>query len=152
MNFDRSKTASRPAWLPATVLAATALLAQGAMAQPQGLNYGEALATYKDQATAGVKLQDGVFPGVSAKASINRAISRDSVINQSALLQPDGTLKLPDNQQNLVIRSTVTDVQRDANGTVRVASPTIQGNVTGNVTLFVDGQGIKNITVLNNPP
>ena len=68
---------------------------------------------------------------------------------QSALVQPDGTLKLPDNQQNLVIRTSYSDIQRGADGTLRIASPVIQGNVSGNVTLYVEGRGVENITVLN---
>lgn len=126
------------------------LFAAHVSASAELLNYNEALGAYKDQASTGIKANDSVFPGVSAKASVNRAITKDAVVDQQALVQPDGTLKLPSNQQNLVIRSSYSDVQRDANGAVRVASPTIQGNVTGNVTLYVDGQGVKNITVLNN--
>ncbi len=73
------------------------------------------------------------------------------MVDQSALVQPDGTLKLPDNQQNIVIRTSYSDVQRAADGTLRIASPTIQGNVNGTVTLFVEGKGVENITVLNTP-
>ena len=134
------------------VAAAALLCLASAGVCAQLVNYGEALSAYKDMATSGVKAEDSVFPAISAKSSINRAISQNTLVDQKALVQPDGTLKLPDNQQNLVIRSTLTDVQRDANGNVRIASPTIQGNVSGNVTLYVDGQGIKNITVLNNGP
>ena len=40
-------------------------------------------------------------------------------------------------------------MQRGADGTLRIASPVIQGNVNGNVTLYVEGKGVENITVLN---
>ena len=123
-------------------------LAGGASAQL--VNYGAALGAYKDQRDGGVKLIDSVTPGVTAKTQVARAISQQRLIEQDALVQPDGTLKLPSNQTNLVIRSNYNNVTQDGNGTVRIASPNIQGNVTGNVTLFVQGQGVENITVLNN--
>ena len=103
----------------------------------------------KDMAGSGVRLNDGVYPSVSAKARVNRAISQNTLVEQSALVQPDGTLKLPEGQKNIVIRSTYSDVQRGADGTLRIASPVIQGNVNGNVTLYVEGKGVENITVLN---
>ena len=127
--------------------AALALCAGGAQAQM--VNYGEQLGAYKDMAQSGVRLNDGVYPAVSAKARVARAIARNTLVDQSALLQPDGTLRLPDNQQNVVIRSSYSDVQRGADGSLRIASPVIQGNVTGNVTLYVEGRGVENITVLN---
>ena len=80
---------------------------------------------------------------------MNRAISQNTLVDQSALVQPDGTLKLPEGQKNIVIRSTYSDVQRAPDGTLRIASPVIQGNVNGNVTLYVEGKGVENITVLN---
>lgn len=130
--------------------AAALLLGLGFGAQAQLVNYGEAMGAYKDQKDGGIKLIDGVTPGVSAKARVARAIAEQRITEQAALVQPDGTLKLPNNQTNLVIRTTYQDVTQGADGTVRIASPNIQGNVTGNVTLFVDGQGVENITVLNN--
>ena len=128
---------------------ACALLLLGAGAQAQLVNYGEQLGAYKDMASSGVRLQDGVYPSVSAKARVNRAIAQSTLVEQSALVQPDGTLKLPDGQKNIVIRSSYSDVQRGADGTLRIASPVIQGNVNGNVTLYVEGKGVENITVLN---
>jgi hypothetical protein len=118
-------------------------------AQAQMVNYGEQLGAYKDMAQSGVRLNDGVYPSVSAKARVNRAIAQNTLVEQSALVQPDGTLKLPDGQKNIVIRSTYSDVQRGADGSLRIASPVIQGNVNGNVTLYVEGKGVENITVLN---
>lgn len=118
-------------------------------AQAQMVNYGEQLGAYKDMAQSGVRLNDGVYPSVSAKARVNRAIAQNTLVDQSALVQPDGTLKLPDGQKNIVIRSTYSDVQRGADGSLRIASPVIQGNVNGNVTLYVEGKGVENITVLN---
>ncbi|RZL84718.1 MAG: hypothetical protein EOP76_21540 [Variovorax sp.] len=124
------------------------LLASSASAQL--VNYTEALGAYKDSKEAGVKLIDGVTPGVTAKARVARALEENKVVDQQALVQPDGTLKLPANQTNLVIRTNYNNVQQGADGQLRIASPTIQGNVSGNVTLFVDGKGVENITVLNN--
>lgn len=121
----------------------------GAGAQAQLVNYGEQLGAYKDMGSSGVRLQDGVYPSVSAKARVNRAIAQSTLVEQSALVQPDGTLKLPDGQKNIVIRTSYSDVQRGADGTLRIASPVIQGNVNGNVTLYVEGKGVENITVLN---
>ena len=112
--------------------AASLLLGLCAGAQAQLVNYGEALGAYKDQKDGGIKLIDGVTPGVSAKARVARAIAEQRITEQAALVQP------------------YQDVTQGADGTVRIASPNIQGNVTGNVTLFVDGQGVENITVLNN--
>ena len=79
-----------------------------------------------------------------------KALEDNKVVDQQALVQPDGTLKIPTNQTNLVIRTNYNNVQQGTDGQVRIASPTIQGNVNGNVTLFVDGKGVENITVLNN--
>ncbi|WP_312759507.1 hypothetical protein [Pulveribacter sp.] len=128
---------------------AAALALCAASAQAQLVNYGEQLGAYKDMSQSGVRLTDGVYPAVSAKARVARAIARNTLVDQSALLQPDGTLRLPDNQQNVVIRTSYSDVQRGADGSLRIASPVIQGNVTGNVTLYVEGRGVENITVLN---
>ena len=121
----------------------------GASAQAQLVNYGEQLGAYKDQAQSGVRLNDGVYPAVSAKARVNRAIPQNALVDQSALVQPDGALKLPEGQRNIVIRTSYSDVQRSPDGTLRIASPVIQGNVNGNVTLYVEGKGVENITVLN---
>lgn len=140
------KTASATHALQAAV-AALALATTGAQAQL--VNYGEHLSNYRDARETGVRLNDATFPAVSAKTRINRALAKDQVLDQAALVQPDGTLKLPANQTNLVIRTDYSSVQ-GAGGQVRVASPTIQGNVSGNVTLYVEGKGIENITVLNN--
>ncbi len=126
---------------------ALALLATGAQAQL--VNYSEQLGAYKDMSQSGVRLNDGVYPSVSAKARVNRAIAQNTLVEQSALVQPDGTLKLPDGQRNIVIRSTYSDVQRGPDGSLRIASPVIQGNVNGNVTLYVEGKGVENITVIN---
>ncbi|UOB06633.1 MULTISPECIES: hypothetical protein [Diaphorobacter] len=131
-------------WAAGGVLSIVALSAPAQM-----VNYGEQLGSYKDMAQSGVRLNDGVYPSVSAKARVARAIARNTLVDQSALVQPDGTLKLPDNQQNLVIRTSYSDIQRGADGTLRIASPVIQGNVSGNVTLYVEGRGVENITVLN---
>ena len=128
---------------------AGALVLFAAGAQAQMVNYGEQLGAYKDMAQSGVRLNDGVYPSVSAKARVNRAIAQNTLVDQSALVQPDGTLKLPDGQKNIVIRSTYSDVQRGADGSLRIASPVIQGNVNGNVTLYVEGKGVENITVHN---
>lgn len=127
---------------------ATAVLAS-LSAHAQLVNYNEQLGNYKDMSSTGVKLVDGVFPSVNAKARVNRAIAQNALVDQSALVQPDGTLKLPDNQQNLVIRTDYSNVTRGPDGAIRIASPVIQGNVNGNVTLYVEGQGVENITVLN---
>lgn len=130
---------------------ALAVAGGAAGAQAQLVNYNEQLGNYKDSNQSGVKLQDSVYPSVSAKARVNRAIAQNSLVEQSALVQPDGTLKLPEDQRNVVIRSTYSDVQRGADGTLRIASPVIQGPVNGNVTLFVEGRGVENITVINSP-
>ena len=148
----RNMTPPRRAWRALSLCwGAGALALLGAGAQAQMVNYGEQLGAYKDMAQSGVRLNDGVYPSVSAKARVNRAISQNTLVDQSALVQPDGTLKLPDGQKNIVIRTSYSDVQRAADGTLRIASPTIQGNVNGTVTLFVEGKGVENITVLNTP-
>lgn len=150
MNHREEKVQSGRLWRTVGAVGSAgvlALLTTGAQAQL--VNYGEQLGAYKDMAQSGVRLNDGVYPSVSAKARVNRAISQNTLVDQSALVQPDGTLKLPDGQKNIVIRSTYSDVQRGADGTLRIASPVIQGNVTGNVTLYVEGKGVENITVLN---
>jgi hypothetical protein len=129
------------------VVALMSMAAAGAQAQL--VNYGEQLSAYKDARESGVKVNDSTFPAVSAKTRVNRAIAQQALVEQAALVQPDGTLKLPENQSNIVIRSNYSTVQ-NSNGQLRIASPTIQGNVNGNVTLFVEGKGVENITVLNN--
>ncbi|AMM24592.1 hypothetical protein [Variovorax sp. PAMC 28711] len=142
MTFQRFSVLS----IPVAVLC----LATAGPAAAQLVNYSEALGAYKDSREAGIKLVDGVTPGVTAKARVARALEQNRVVDQQALVQPDGTLLLPSNQTNLVIRTNYNNVQQGADGQVRIASPTIQGNVSGNVTLFVDGKGVENITVLNN--
>ena len=119
-------------------------------ASAQLVSYGEQLGVYKDMQSSGIQLNDAVSPRVAAKARVKKAIREDLLVDQRALVQPDGTLKLPANQQNLVIRSSYSDVTRAPDGTIRIASPQIDGNVNGNVTLYVDGKDIENITVLNN--
>ncbi|MGE8318629.1 MAG: hypothetical protein ACN6O3_07745 [Comamonas sp.] len=134
----------------ARLVGAAGVLALAALgAQAQMVNYNEQLGNYKDMAQNGVKLNDGVFPAVSARARVNRAIAQNALVDQSALVQPDGSLKLPDRQQNIVIRTNYNNVQQGADGAVRIASPVIQGNVNGTVTLYVEGGGVENITVLN---
>ena len=130
--------------------AAVALSLAAGASQAQLVNYGEQLSSYKDNQTSGVRLIDATTPSVAARARVARALSQNTVVDQAALVQPDGTLKLPANQTNLVIRTDYSNVTQASDGTVRIASPNIQGNVTGNVTLFVDGKGVENITVLNN--
>ncbi|WP_051954079.1 hypothetical protein [Xenophilus azovorans] len=134
----------------ARIAMAAAAASAACCASAQLVNYNESLSAYRDLRDGGVKLVDGVTPAVSARASVARAIAKDKIVEQAALVQPDGTLKLPSNQTNLVIRTDYSNVTQGADGTVRVASPSIQGNVNGNVTLYVDGQGVENITVLNN--
>ena len=146
----RNMTPPRRAWRALSLCwGAGALALLGAGAQAQMVNYGEQLGAYKDMAQSGVRLNDGVYPSVSAKARVNRAISQNTLVDQSALVQPDGTLKLPEGQKNIVIRSTYSDVQRAPDGSLRIASPVIEGNVNGKVTLYVEGKGVENITVLN---
>ena len=128
---------------------AVALLFGAAAVQAQLVNYGEQLSAYKDAKETGVRLNDATFPAISAKARVNRALAQQTLVDQAALVQPDGTLKLPSNQSNIVIRTDYSTVQ-NLNGQLRIASPSIQGNVNGNVTLYVEGKGVENITVLNN--
>ncbi len=118
-------------------------------AQAQLVNYGEQLSAYKDAKETGVRLNDATFPAISAKARVNRALAQQTLVDQAALVQPDGSLKLPPNQSNIVIRTNYGAVQ-NLDGQLRIASPSIQGNVNGNVTLYVEGKGVENITVLNN--
>ena len=147
--FDNRSRSRRPLRTLAASAGAMVAVMLATGAQAQLVNYGEQLGAYKDLAQSGVRLNDGVYPSVSAKARVNRAISQNTLVDQSALVQPDGTLKLPEGQKNIVIRSTYSDVQRAPDGTLRIASPVIQGNVNGNVTLYVEGKGVENITVLN---
>lgn len=125
-------------------------LAAGASpALAQLVNYNESLGAYKDMQSSGIQLHDVVSPKVAAKARVKKAIREDRLVSQSALKQADGTLKLPPNQQNLVIRTSYDDVTRGTDGSIRIASPQIDGNVNGNVTLYVEGKEVRNITVLN---
>nr|HPK31148.1 hypothetical protein [Ottowia sp.] len=84
-------------WVTAAAL--PLLLLGWAAAQAQMVQYNEQLGAYKDQRDGGVKLQDGTFPAVSAKSAVALALAKNKVIDQSALMQPDGTLKLPSGQQ-----------------------------------------------------
>lgn len=131
------------------LVAWAAVLAAGA-AQAQMVQYGSGLGMYKEVQNKDVRAQDTVTPGVAARARVAKALSDRTVVDASALVQEDGTLKLPPNQSNIVIRTDYTNVTQGSDGSVRVASPVIQGNVNGNVTLYVEGQGVENITVLNN--
>ena len=115
----------------------------------QLVNYTEHIGAYKDMQASGIRLQDTVSPGIEAKARVNKALREGRVTDYQALQQADGTLKLPTNQQNLVIRTNYSDINNQGNR-VNIASPTITGNVNGVVTLFVDGKAPDNITVLNN--
>ena len=54
---------------------AAGLLAVAGGASAQLVNYSEALGAYKDSKEAGVKLVDGVTPGVTAKARVARVVS-----------------------------------------------------------------------------
>lgn len=97
MTHREKKHSARALWL---CCGAVALALMGGGAQAQLVNYGEQLGAYKDMAQSGVRLNDGVYPSVSAKARVNRAISQNTLVDQSALVQPDGTLKLPDGQKD----------------------------------------------------
>lgn len=143
-------TPRRPPRAAGVAAALSLSLAFAGTASAQLVNYGEAMGAYKDNRDSGVRVIDQTTPGVTAKARVARALEQNKVVDQAALVQPDGTLKLPPNQTNLVIRTNYNNVQQGADGQLRIASPTIQGNVSGNVTLFVDGKGVENITVLNN--
>jgi len=129
--------------------AGAALLLVLCPAQAQLVNYGEQLATYKGMEQSGVRLTNNTYPSVMARARVNFALARNALVSQSALLQPDGTLRLPDRNRNIVIHTDYTDVQQDGNGGIRIASPVIQGNVNGNVTLYVEGGGLENIAIIN---
>jgi len=129
--------------------AGAALLLLLCPAQAQLVNYTEQLAAYKGMEQSGVRLTNNTYPSVMARARVNFALARRALISQSALLQPDGTLRLPDRNRNIVIHTDYTDVQQDTNGGIRIASPVIQGDVNGNVTLYVEGGGLENITVIN---
>ena len=71
------------------------------------------------------------------------------MLNARDLMRADGTIVLPRNRQNMVIRTSYDDVQMGSNGDVRIASPQIDGNVNGTVILYVDGEGPENVTVIN---
>lgn len=146
---QQAQAAHHPIALHLLCAAALVLALATTGARAQMVNYNEQLSSYKDHSGAGVKLTDGVFPAVSAKSRVNRALAQSTLVDQSALVQPDGTLQLPENQQNLVIRTDYSQVQQGADGSLRIASPVIQGDVRGNVTLYVEGGGVENITVLN---
>lgn len=114
----------------------------------QMVSYTEQIGNYKDMQSSGIRLQDTVSPSIEAKARVNKILREGRITDFHALQQPDGTLKLPSNQQNLVIRTNYSDVN-SVGGRVNIASPTITGDVHGTVTLLVDGKAPDNITVLN---
>lgn len=113
------------------------------------VNYSEAMSNYKDAQKGNIDLLDKVSAQVAAKTQVNKALRENRVVNAQALRQPDGTLQLPRNRQNMVIRTDYNDVQYGADGGVRIASPQINGNVNGKVILYVEGKGPGNVTVLN---
>lgn len=130
--------------------AALAWLGSAGLAQAQMVQYGTAMSMYKDMQDKEIKVTDTVTPGVAARSRVAKALADRSMVDARAMVGEDGTLRLPPNQSNLVIRTDYTDVTQGPDGSVRVASPVIQGNVSGNVTLYVEGEGVENITVLNN--
>lgn len=135
----------------AVLVALIGLAMHAGAARAQMVQYDEQVNAYKDTMQGDIRLLDSNFPAVSAKSRVAFALAKRDVVDQGALMQPDGTLQLPRHRQNVVIRTDYTNVQQDANGVIRVASPIIAGNVNGNVTLYVEGEGIENITVLNSP-
>lgn len=126
------------------------LALMGTAAQAQLVQYGAALKNYKSVQEKEVRVQDTVTPGVAARSRVAKALADRSVVDATALVQDDGTLRLPPNQTNMVIRTDYNNVTRGPDGAVRVASPEIRGPVNGNVTLYVEGEGVENIYVINN--
>ena len=119
------------------------------LGQAQIVNYNEALANYKDAQKGDIELHDKVSAKVTAKTRVAKAIRQSTVLNARDLTQSDGTIALPRNRQNMVIRTNYNDVQTGSTGDVRIASPQIDGNVNGTVILYVDGEGPENVTVIN---
>ncbi len=135
------------AWRRVWAGAACAVLPM--LGQAQMLNYGEAISDYKDAQKGDIELHDKVSAKVSAKTRAAKAIRQSTVLNARDLTQPDGTIALPRNRQNLVIRTNYNDVQSGGNGDVRIASPQIDGNVNGTVILYVEGEGPETVNVIN---
>lgn len=131
-------------WAVVGLCAATPLWVQAQM-----VNYSDAMSNYKDAQKGNIDLLDKVSAQVAAKTQIKKALRENRVVNAQTLRQPDGTLKLPRNRQNTVIRTNYNDVQYGADGKVRIASPQINGNINGKVILYVEGKGPGNVTVLN---
>lgn len=131
-------------WAVVGLCAATPLWVQAQM-----VNYSDAMSNYKDAQKGNIDLLDKVSAQVAAKTQIKKALRENRVVNAQTLRQPDGTLKLPRNRQNTVIRTNYSDVQYGADGKVRIASPQINGNINGKVILYVEGKGPGNVTVLN---
>ena len=119
------------------------------LGQAQMVNYNEALANYKDAQKGDNELHDKVSAKVTAKTRVAKSIRQSMVLNARDLMRADGTIVLPRNRQNMVIRTSYDDVQMGSNGDVRIASPQIDGNVNGTVILYVDGEGPENVTVIN---
>ena len=131
-------------------LCAIACAALPALGQAQIVNYNEAIANYKDAQKGNIDLHDKVSAQVTAKSRVAKSLRESQILNAQALVQPDGTLKLPGNQQNMVIRTNFNDVTRGPDGSIRIASPQIDGNVSGTVILYVEGKGPENINLINN--
>ena len=142
---------SHPGWMLGLGVLLLAVLWLSTPAHAEMLNYGEAIGAYRENQTSGIKLNDSVSPRITARARVGKALRENTIVDQQALVQPDGTRKLPSNQQNIVIRTSYDQVTRGSDGSIRIASPQIDGDVTGNVTLYVEGDGVRNITILNNP-
>lgn len=140
--------AERGAGRWAALLGAACLLLP-ALGQADIVNYNEALSNYKDAQKGEIELHDKVSAQVAAKTLAAKSLRESKIINARALEQADGTLKLPSNRQNMVIRTHYNDVTRGADGGIRIASPQIDGNVNGTVILYVDGKSPENITLLN---
>lgn len=119
------------------------------LGQAQMVNYSEALTNYKDVQKGEIELNDSVSAKVTAKTRATKSIRQSMVLNARDLMQADGTIALPRNRQNMVIRTNYGDVQTGGNGDVRIASPQIDGNVNGTVILYVEGEGPENVTVIN---
>lgn len=132
----------------AALLGAACLLLP-ALGQAQIVNYNEALGNYKDAQKGDIELHDKVSAQVAAKTQAAKSLRESRILSARALEQADGTLKLPGNQQNVVIRTHYNDVTRGADGSIRIASPQIDGNVSGTVILYVDGKAPENITLVN---
>ncbi|MDO4795355.1 MAG: hypothetical protein Q4A28_05365 [Brachymonas sp.] len=145
---ERTARAERGAMRWAALLGAACWLLP-AVGQAQIVNYNEALANYKDAQKGDIELHDKVSVQVAAKSLAAKSLRESRILSARALEQADGSLKLPGNQQNVVIRTHYNDVTRGADGSIRIASPQIDGNVSGTVILYVDGKAPENITLVN---